>query len=92
MLGPESESAILKNEPHNLADVAATSLCATSFENIPLAQPEPQAQALPPLEPTTKKKKHAKTEEDSRGDLARSVEVPAGMISRARVIPRPPCK
>ena len=72
MLGPES--AIL-DEPDNLADVAATNLCATSFENIPVAQPEPQAQTLPPLEPTTKKKKRVKTEKDFARDRARQANV-----------------
>ena len=72
MLGPES--AIL-DEPDNLADVASTNLCATSFEKIPVAQPEPQAQALPPLEPTTKKKKRVKTEKDFLRDRARQANV-----------------
>ena len=72
MLGPES--AIL-DEPENLADVAATNLRATSFENIPVAQPEPQAQTLPPLEPTAKKKKRVKTEKDFARDRARQANV-----------------
>jgi hypothetical protein len=73
MLGPES--AIL-HEPHNLADAAATNLCATSFENIPVAQPEPQAQTTDSssiIEPATKKKKkRVKTKKDFAKGRARS--------------------
>jgi hypothetical protein len=74
MLVPES--AIL-NEPDNLVDAAATNLCATSFEKIPVTQSEPQAQTLPlpPLEPTTKKKIRAKTEKDFARDRARSKHI-----------------
>jgi hypothetical protein len=51
----DPESTIL-DEQDNSVDIAATNLCATSLGEIPVTQPEPQAQTLPPLESTKKEK------------------------------------
>ena len=51
------------NEQENSVDIAATNLCATSLGEIPVTQAEPQAQTLPPLE-STKKKKRVRSDKD----------------------------
>ena len=53
MADPES---IIFDEQDNSVDTAATNLCVTSLGEIPVTQTEPQAQTLPPLESTKKKK------------------------------------
>ena len=57
----DPESTIL-DEQNNSGDIAAN-LCATSLEEIPVTHPEPQAQTLPPLE-STKKKKRVRSDKD----------------------------
>ena len=65
----DPESTIL-DEQYNSGDIVATNLCATSLEEIPVTQPEPQAQTLPPLESTTKKKR-VRTDKDRERDRGR---------------------
>ena len=64
----DPKSTIL-DEQDNSGDIAAN-LCATSLEEIPVTQPEPQAQTLPPLESTTKKKR-VRTDKDRERDRGR---------------------
>ena len=66
----DPESTIL-DEHDNSVDIAATNLCATSLGEIPVTQSEPQAQTLPPLE-STKKKKRVRSDKDFSRDRARS--------------------